>query len=376
MFIYFIVFVIAFIFLIIAQELFKKGNKKLGILLSIITIIILSLLAGLRTKMIGDDTKSYVQTIYEATLRQKNLSSTINLLVFNSHHDFLYVIINYIVCRLNFSINSLYFLLEFIPLLFIYMACYDNKDNKGNYALYFICFVLLFFNKSLNMCRQTISIAILIYAFKYAINKKTVKYFLLGIIATGFHITAIIFIPTYLLTRIISNSNKDFKKIFLLLLLMISIFKYQSIINFLVLKVNLLDQKYLYYINNSIGLENVPLLEFIFILTIGILCVILYYKKKNQLKEKEKIYIFYLIMTPIIYSLGIIGNYAFRFSYYFYYYIIFVIPLFRMIFKDNNSKKIINIVIIMSLFIYSYLYYDYIGYDHTTPYQSIISENK
>lgn len=375
MFVYFIVFILDIILLFIAQESFKKNNKYVGILFSFLSIFVLSLLAGLRTIDIGDDTKAYIRMVYNVASQQNGYSNIIKLLVFNSNFEFLYVTINYLVCYLHLSVNSLYFILEFIPLTFIYKACYDNRDENGNYVFYFVCFMLLFFNKSLNMCRQTIAIAILIYAYKYALDKKLIKYCFFGIIAMGFHISAIVFIPIYFLTQMISNSQKDFKRIMILLLLLVVIFRYQNIINILVLDLKLLDPKYLFYSSNSLGINNIPILEFIFVIIIGLLSVILYYNNKKTISKRDKMYIYFVMMTPILYSLGMIGSYAFRISYFFYYYIIFVIPLFKECIKDKTSKKIMNIIIILSLFTYSYLYYDFIGYDHTTPYQSILTKS-
>ena len=374
MLIYFIVFSICIVFLIVAQSSFKKGNKFIGVFASLLVIIILSLLAGMRTINIGDDTKGYVQIVYDMASQQNGYANFIKSLVVNSNIEFLYATINYIVCYFKFPINVLYFIFELIPLIFIYKACYDNKDENGNYILYFICFMFLFFNKSLNMCRQTISIAILIYAYKYALNRKFFKYSFFGLIAMGFHITAIIFIPTYFLSKIISNSKREIKRVFIVIILLLMTLKYQDILNFIVLNLKMIDTKYLYYSSSSLGIGNVPLLEFVFVILFGLMSICLYFKQKNTISTKEKMYIYFLIITPIIYSLGIIGNFAFRFSYYFYYYIIFVIPLFKNSIRNNESKKIMNLIIIMCLFIYSYLYYGYIGYDHTTPYQSIITQ--
>ena len=144
----------------------------------------------------------------------------------------LYVFINYLSSKISSSVNLVYFITEFITLLFVYFSCYGVKKICNDYnfcSLSYFLFLILFFNKSLNLCRQSIAIAIILYAIKYIYQKKPIKYILFCILASGFHSSSLIMIILYFYINYINRSkNKILKNLIIIILLFTLIIGYNK----------------------------------------------------------------------------------------------------------------------------------------------------
>lgn len=375
MIIYFLIFIISTIFSILASKCFKSNRKKEGILLSFISILIPSILAGLRSSDVGTDTARYVNETFYVANTGSSLMDAINKMS-NINVELPYKVLNYIVSMFTDNVNWIYFILSLITLFFVYRACYDNKSESGNYTLAYFAFLLLFFNRSLNLCRQSVAIAITIYSFKHIINKEFIKCFFLCIIACCFHSTAIVLLFLYFLINFFNGEAGSKKKKLVLFASIIFVAEYQNIFLFIINDLKLLDKRYLFYVMDYANLgTNVIIIELLFIFIANVLFY-LYKSKLSKIDKKYKYYSFLLILCFIIYLIGFYANYAFRISYYFYPFIIFMISDFIEIFI-NQKQKILSLIIVLSiLFSYSYLYYDYNKFDQTVPYKSIIFNDK
>lgn len=361
MLIYFIVFAISTLFAYLAYKT-KSKNKK--IIYGICAILIPSILAGLRVMGIGTDTLYYINAAFEFS----KMSSSFQQLMKISDIEIIYNLVNYIVSRFTTNINCLYFVLQLIICGFAYLACYKNRKNCPTWLSYLV-FLLLFYNRSLNMCRQTISIVISLLAIQYAIEKKPIKFYLLILLAMGFHRTAIICLPFYFLVSILKKKESIVYKIILFLMFLLIFIEYENIMRFIIVDMGILSNRYLYYVSSETN--NLILIESIF--KIAILMIILMFSKSlEKQNDTNHIYIYLLILDVLLYHLGIYANYAQRFSYYFGYYIIFMLPQIKNAISNKKIATVIGTIIIIGTICYSYAYYEVAGYDETVPYDSII----
>lgn len=363
MIIYFIVFILSFGMALFAEKFYISKNKTLFIFFSFMAILIPSIMAGMRGINVGTDTKYYISNVFSLVQNCNSLLEAIKLIYLNLNIEPLYTFINYSCFKIfGNNIHTLYFLLEFIMLFFIYMACIDNKNDKNKFSLMYLVFLLLFFNKSLNNCRQSIAIAISLYSLKFVINKKFFKYILFCLMAMCFHVSAAITIVIYPLFNYLNGKNKNFKKNLILLVSIICLCFYQEILLFLINDLGILDQKYLFYVVGGSG--NILMLEFVFMLLIGLFLVF----NRKRLKIKNENYLMLYFIGFIIYCIGFFSNYAWRLGYFFYYTIIFLLPNIECKLVLNSKKISINVIIIILLFMYSYKYYDINLFDETVPY--------
>lgn len=367
MMVYFIVFFTAMIFAFFANNSFKKEKKKSGIIFSILAILIPSLLAGLRLKGIGTDTLYYFDAAF---MYAKNSSSLFRLFKVSDIEP-LFNVVNYIVSRFTDNINVVYFVLQLIIMFFAYMACYDNRKNISLPTSY-LAFMLLYYNRSLNMCRQTISIVIFLYAIKYIKKKKFFKYLLFVLLATGFHKTALFCLPIYFIVQLLNKKDALLYKFGIIVGSLMLVIFYKDIMLFLLKIFSFIPSRYIFYVSNSNS--NVILIEIILkIVLLGI--VLIFSKKLIEKSDDNKILIFLMILDIILYSIGMHAASAQRLSFYIGYLNIFVIAQLKDIF-NGSFKNIIGFIIIMALCCYSYLYYGVAQYDQTVPYYSILNRRK
>lgn len=371
--IFYIIFYLFSVFLsLIASKQFKKNNKTLGIIFSIFAILVPSIISGLRTENIGTDTSKYVSNTFNAALYGENYKDSFEYMNNASNVEYLYKLINFIFSRITNNINWIYFFMALLTTTFIYVACYNNRTENDNYSFAYFSFLILFFNRSFNLSRQSLAVAMIIYASKFIFEKKFGKYLFWCIIASGIHSIAIFFVSLYFLVKYINGNAKTIKKILVLVLALIFVSQYQNILLLMINEFGLLDKRYLFYvIDYSNKGTNIILIELAFMAFIVFLLVI-YRKKINN--EKIKTYSMFVLLAFIIYLVGIYANYAFRLSYYLYGFVIFVNQYLLERYKQKSNRAIIEVITSIAICFYAYLYYDVNKFDQTVPYKSIISE--
>ncbi len=78
---------------------------------------------------------------------------------------------------------------------------YIEKETDVRIVCMLMYFMSIFLPFDMGIIRQGISIAILLFSIKYAINKEIVKFGLLILLASLFHVTALVFIPMYFIAN-------------------------------------------------------------------------------------------------------------------------------------------------------------------------------
>ena len=371
MLIYFITFFLSFFFIYIANKYKTKIPKFIYYILVLIGLIIPSLLAGFRALGVGTDTKGYINYTFYNCLNINSISELIQYIK-TADIEPLYIVFDFIITRFTTSVNVSYFFIEFLILLFIYIACTKLKDtNKISFS--YLLFLILFFNRSLNMCRQTIAISIMLISLKYIFERKLYKFLILFIIAFLFHKTAIVLLPFYFFYDLFNSPGKKalLGKMIFLTLFFIAIILYKQIL-MIFINAGILENKYLYYINNLTS--NISSFDTTIKIITGL--IILFFS--NYMKKHENncnYYIMNYIIGLFLLILGIYFGYGQRLAYYFEYQIIFLLPeLVSICYKKVDKFFVAMLIIILSLF-YSYVCYQVFGWDETVPYKSI-TQNK
>lgn len=149
-------------------------------------IIILSLLIGLRYD-VGVDYLAYKE-IYE-TRFDGNLIDSIR----NSDLEILYTIISYYCYQSGMPYYIFFVVMAFIPLVFYYKS-FKYFTYLFPYSFYcIVSFGVLFWY--FNIQRQAIAFFILLYSIKYIVENKKFIFLLCCLIAVGFHLSSLYFIP-------------------------------------------------------------------------------------------------------------------------------------------------------------------------------------
>lgn len=367
---YYIVFAISIACLALAEKLEQK-NKEISVAIKIFAIFIPALLAGMRAIDVGTDTKLYIEPAFNDAI------NATDFFAFYKMYDIepLYMLFTFVCAKIFANVNVFMTALYFIITLLAYKIAKNNSDKAPSSITYAV-FLLFYFNKSLNLVRQTISILLIIYGLKYVKNKKYLTSIAIILVSILIHKTAIIGALIYLIYGIFDKKNTKYYKIIILVVSALFLLVYKPLLNFLINDIHVLNSRYNYYINSN--KVDVSLSYMLFNLSL-LICSLAFYKKLVKHDKFNEYLVFIVLLGNILMLLSTQFNFVIRISYYFTYLYLLIIPEMVEI-CDTNEKKSIMTMALLTIFVaYNYIYYGYQQNDKTCPYKSIfnnIQENK
>lgn len=358
---YIITFALTILFTYLAERNFKKQNKRNGVFFSVIAILLPSLLAALRSENIGTDVGVYVKPYFEKALGYASFSDFVESI----DSDYLFLLIVYFIANLTENLQFVFFAIEFIIMLFIYLGIY-NFRKRASMSLMMFFFLTLFYNKTYNLSRQSIAIAIVFFGMKYVLDRNLWRYLLCLIVASNFHYSAMFMIILYFLYDI-SYIKGNFIIKLLIVTAIVAIFaNFQTIFQYFI-QSGILPAKYMRYVEAQKG-------SFGFIETayrlINIILIGLTLKSFNKLDKNNKFLYFVMILDIIIYQLGILSDFTQRISLYFGINTIYIMPQFiKSVKQERTNIKISAIILILIQIAYWGLNYAYLNIGETFPYE-------
>lgn len=333
---YLICFIFTLITIFISERLYIKNKKKLSKIFFISSFLIPCIISGVRSTEIGADVKSYFLVLYNCYNKGMSLIDGMNI----ANVEFGYSFIMYLASKFH-NIHFSLFINQFLVSLPIYALAIDlrrkNKEKKY-YIMTFIVFIYLttFYSLSLNLLRQSIAISLVVYAYYSYINKNTKKGLILIILASLFHISALVGLLTFLIDYICKKYKKN-RILFLILLFCIMI---TFVLGFeQILKI--LPLKYSYYIGSKYDNSSFSIMSIVKKI-IWIIPSMLYLDKIKDKKSDDYSqflsYVSILIIDFILYFMSIQLSSAGRLGYYFLYTAyFFIIPKLAYMFKEKGA---------------------------------------
>lgn len=338
---YIISFILILLFTYVAEKKINKNKNKEGCFFLIISLLILVLIAGLRTRFVGVDSSNYPLAIYQLAVEGKTYMQIIQI----TKVEPLFVLIIYISSIFkNYNVTMGF--VEFFCALPIYIYAFKNKENNSITFTIFI-FLTTMYAKSFNLQRQFIAISLLILAIYYYKQKQPKKAFCLYIIAIMFHYTAIIGILIIVLNKIFLFYEDKFNKKLWIIFLTGIIVGIAVLMNKIIY---FLPTKYAEYgnLNNESGFTIMGLAKKIFWITMSIMIVSK--SKDNSKNRSNAINIMLLFIDLIFYFIGIKISIFGRLGYYFLYLAYFdMIPKIPKIFRQKVFVKFLLIIIMLFL---------------------------
>ena len=154
--------------------------------------IVLFVIMGLKSETIGNDTPSYIE-FYNRLQRMGTLIDS------NSRFEIGYQLLNKIVGLLFEDVQALFVVVAVICIGCIMYGCSQYSCN-WQYSL-FLLVGLRFFYFFLSGLRQSIAVSIIFVSYKYLNEKKIVKFVLLVLLASSFHLSAIFFLLAWPISK-------------------------------------------------------------------------------------------------------------------------------------------------------------------------------
>lgn len=359
---YFVVFAIVLFFSYIASIQYKKENKsyKFFIFLSILT---LSLFAALRHYSVGKDIEVYALSDFMSVKNQKSIVS-----VFTSFgSERLYYLFDYVISKLFGNFRFFLFFHQFIISLLVYKIALSEK-NKGNFLLYIFSYLLLTYNLTFNIIRQSLSIFIVLYSYKYLESRENIKYVIGVIIASMFHTSALICLLFPFIRIVSSWKHKYFYIIVTSTVIIISYYYLNSILNFVGNNFSAF-RHYSHYIDifDKTNLSKLYLYTKIFMMMFFLFFSS--YVCKIDRKNKNNSFLIYMcILDVVLFYACAFVKYGYRFSYYFYAFNIYFIPRLYNTIQNKFNKKVYILLVVVILITHWVIRNVIVGYDSTVPY--------
>ena len=356
-----IIFLVTFSLATICNMLSDKYvNKKIAyVLWTLISVVLICGLAGVRDIGVGTDTAGYLIQDFDR-INRMNFTYA-GMLSMHRGTDVLFWSYNYILVKLLKDIHWVMFFLELpIVLIFQYIA-YKNKKEKDT-AIWFTMLVFYFFVyvETYNTMRQSIAVAITLLAMRCVYKKKWVSYAILMVIALIIPIADIIL------------KSKKYRTISIFAFTAASITlvsQYQVILSFFV-KRGLLASHYLSYgsdyVRQSLNISTTMIVLLMFMMGMYFLC----WRAIERSDEKSHLLLYLAVLDNVCYLLNAVATSIYRMSLYFgtYPMIIFV-PATVKGFKDRGMAQVLWIIFMIVFF---YVKLVLMGWSGVYPYTSQI----
>lgn len=335
------IFYLAILFLTVSFSYLasKSNNSKLAKIYIFIVILLLTCVAGFRGETVGIDTHRYLEVIenieyYIGTYRIKP-----------TEMGYVYYVIFLTTIIKNPQIVLFTSALITNSLIILRLWSY-RQQIVFSFAVFL--YVSMYFILTLNTMRQWIAISLVFFGIKYLFREKYFKFFLLGIVASTFHTSALIsliLIPIFIFYKR-RNSLKSRK----LLLAAIILSPVIISISIIVLKSTAVTQYEHYFRNPELDLSLSWLVRVLIVLFI-----ILFINPKSLVNninlntniqksiEFYRIIRFIVVLGLLVRSMGLFYEYTARAGLYFS---IIELLLFSLVIKFKRYGVFMRFVLI------------------------------
>lgn len=176
-----------------------QKNKRLNRYL-LLVFSYLCILALMRSFSVGTDTASYCRQFLIAS-QTKSLSACFHRIPLEKG----YLTMLYLLSRISSSPRILLVVSGLV--MFVSMGRFLMKYSKMPWMSTFLFFTLMLYDFFLSGLRQALAISILLFAYDCVLEKKPIRFILLVLLASQFHLSACIFFIVYPISKIKSNRN-------------------------------------------------------------------------------------------------------------------------------------------------------------------------
>lgn len=335
-----------YLYLIIMLYFFSislvRGNGKIKKILTYIGGILLLLLLALKSSAVGNDTGNYIYYF-------NRLGQLDGLTDPASRFEVGYQVYSKLI-YLIFKNSQFLFIISSIICMAALILFLKKFSNNIAYSL-FLFVGLRFYYFYLSGIRQSLAISIILVAFIYFRNNKKMISFLLIILATLFHNSAIIFLLIFPLEKINKVKNGV---AFICVFGLLSYLLINPLINIVLQH---LPEYYGHYLlSESFAAGNLAnYLDFGLKMSFIILAIVMNYKNlnvdNNDSNYKNNVY--FMIISAILSLIATRASLLDRLELYFWIFSITFIPDILNNIRSKSNKKILTIFVTVFIFIYN-----------------------
>lgn len=351
----------------------KTDNKLIIYIARAVAILFPAIIAGIRNDVGTDNAGTYKKFFAEIVSGE----ITYRLREF----EIGYVILNKLIVWLGGNYNVLMFTASLITITPIYFGLLHYKE-RISVPLGFFLFMVIFYQKSFNLVRQMISVAIIFFGFTYLDFKEEgkehrkyiiiqyIKYIACVIVAGLFQRTSLIMLIIPLVREMYANPKYKVLSIASYIALIIIILNFETIG-----KIMAKNEK-LYYYAMYFDKEGDSQLSIAYFIRIIPVIIPFFFVMKKITMDKQMNFLYSMtVIGCILLLLGYLtSTWGERISYYFSIFQIAMFPYYIRCLKENKFLYIASTILIIA-FNLAIWYYDYIYMkrDETIPYKTIFN---
>lgn len=340
------IYIILVILILILGKRIKKNQYNIY---DFILIAFMILISGLRYG-IGTD-----YAMYNSMYFNQNQSNTAKV-------EIGYKILMKLAAPIFGAKSYLFFLLcATITVIPIYTTIKKYSNKPGESIFYFV--TLGFYTLSFNMVRQSIAMAITFFALRYLFDRKLLKYMITILVASTFHITSLIMIPMYWISKIKFSQIANFG---IVLLLLFSGIMFNAIFGYVTTKIPQYAM-YAKYDNTIAGIGT----YLVNITYIALIVFAVINRKKIEQRNSNYFYIINMIIYSIFFiALSIKSTLFARLIYYWFMPIVIVIPEYILCII-GNKRNTVQFVMVLAFCLFYFL--NIYSFNGVYPYTSIFN---
>lgn len=288
----------------------------------------LFLIAALRHYTVGVDVAVYVDQFYRL---QRMGWNTISF-----SKDPIY---GYFVKLITYVSSNHQVYLAIISAIFAFsIALFIYRFSDEPMISFFLLLPLSHFYLSMALFRQTVALSILLFAYKYLKERRLLKFVSIVVIASLFHLTALIFVLAYFLPNL-KISTLRYLLLSGVLLILFYTFRIQ-ILNFLI---NLVSTRGYSMISSDEGLTTLASFLFIFLGS-------LFFRRDVLKKDPEAGFLYNMMIWSIAFQMLVpLSPTIFRASVYFNIFNIILIPKVVAAIKERELR-LIGYLVLLGIF--------------------------
>lgn len=355
---YIISFSISALLLFLSQYSKKKSNGATQFF-AVLSLSIPILISGLRYE-VGSDFHNYMRSFGRASS--------------NSYSDFLssgnmeigFFTLQKIASWSN-DPRMMFILASTITVLFVYLAI-RSHDSKIFISVSFLMYLFILFPTSLNIMRQEIALAIVFYSLKFIFKRRFFKFLFFSLLASSFHITALVILPFYFMFSYFKGELNSKDKKFVFIRVIFTVITLIFVINF---------DYFLSMLSNVGGFEKFD--DYAtqvdrgsnreILLKVLIFAVVLTFSRKLvEFDSRNKLYVFFLGVDILLTLVGFWNPFVKRVTLYFNIVQILVIPSIITILVHRLEKYVGVSIILFYCLGYFVLVYYILGQSKVIPY--------
>lgn len=308
----------------------KKLSRKMILTIASGTLF---LVMALRNVTVGTDTLTYKYEYENAYYYLQTMQRPSELG---------YTYFNYIINKLGFSFQSYLAIISVFVISAVSILIY--RYSKNILLSYYLHVTIGLFAMTMTGLRQTIAVALTIFAFVLLIKNKKLAFFILVGLAYVFHNSAIIFLVVFILRKARINKKTG------LIIYGISCFLFVANEWIASIILSFAPAKYLRYIQMSEA-PNVNPLVIIVAMAIPLACLIFWPKEEDKSNEEYNramsIILIISCINFVIYFFALKINMLERMSLYFMVYNVILIPNIVERIKDKETRMIAKVACVI-----------------------------